>query len=87
MALHLSIGPLKTRSGLELVPRFEPSTYQPITTAPSGPVSFTAYCIPFILDKSTHTGPNGAVPMSSANGLVGAEFSSWYWLQPRECFF
>ena len=30
VALHLSIGPLKTRSGLEPVPRCEPSTYQPI---------------------------------------------------------
>ena len=26
MALHLSIRPLKTRSGLEPVPRYEPST-------------------------------------------------------------
>ena len=43
MALHLPIGPLKTRSELEPVPRYEPSTYKPIaddiTTAPSGPVS------------------------------------------------
>ena len=31
MALHLPIGPLKTHSGLELVPRREPSTYQPIS--------------------------------------------------------
>ena len=31
MALHLPIGPLKTRSGLEPVPRCEPSTYQPIS--------------------------------------------------------
>ena len=31
MALHLPIGPLKTCSGLELVPRCEPSTYQPIS--------------------------------------------------------
>ena len=30
MAIHLSIGPLKTRSWLEPVPRCEPSTYQPI---------------------------------------------------------
>ena len=30
MALHLPIGPLKTRSGLELVPRCETSTYQPL---------------------------------------------------------
>ena len=36
MALHLPIRPLKTRSGLEPVPRCEPST-----TAPSGPVSYT----------------------------------------------
>ena len=40
MALH--IRPLKTRSGLEPVPRFEPSTTSPIVddiaTAPSGPV-------------------------------------------------
>ena len=31
VALHLPIGPLKTRSGLEPVPRYEPSTYQPIS--------------------------------------------------------
>ena len=31
MALHLPIGLLKTRSGLEPVPRCEPSTYQPIS--------------------------------------------------------
>ena len=31
MALHLPIGPLKTRSGLKPVPRCEPSTYQPIS--------------------------------------------------------
>ena len=29
-ALHLPIGPLKTYSGLGLVPRCKPSTYQPI---------------------------------------------------------
>ena len=28
MTLHLPIGPLKTCSGLELVPRCDPSTYQ-----------------------------------------------------------
>ena len=31
VALHLAIEPLKTRSGLEPVPRCEPSIYQPIT--------------------------------------------------------
>ena len=31
MALHLPIGPLKSRYGLEPVPRCEPSTYQPIS--------------------------------------------------------
>ena len=33
VAIHLPIGSLKTRSGLELVPRCEPSrpTYQPIS--------------------------------------------------------
>ena len=31
MAIHLPIGPLKTRSVLEPVPRYEPSTYQPIS--------------------------------------------------------
>ena len=31
VALHLPIGPLKTRSGLEPVPRCEPSTYLPIS--------------------------------------------------------
>ena len=36
MALRLPIEFLKTHSGLELVPRCEPSTYQPIS--PSGPV-------------------------------------------------
>ena len=44
MAIHLSIGSLKTCSGLEPVPRCEPSTYQPIshdiTTALSGPVQW-----------------------------------------------
>ena len=40
MAIHLPIGSLKTRSGLEPVPRCEPSTYlaDDITSAPSGPV-------------------------------------------------
>ena len=42
MAIHLSFGALKTRSGLQPVPRYESSTYQPITdditTALSGPV-------------------------------------------------
>ena len=42
VAIHLPTGPLKTHSGLEPVPRYEPSTYQlladDITTAPSGPV-------------------------------------------------
>ena len=42
MDIHLPIESLKPRSGLELVPRCEPSTYQPfaddITIAPSGPV-------------------------------------------------
>ena len=41
--LHLAPGPLKTCSGLEPVPRCEPSTYQPISrwhkaTEPLGPV-------------------------------------------------
>ena len=31
MALHPPIGPLKTGSGLEPVPRYEPSTYKPIS--------------------------------------------------------
>ena len=31
VAVHLPIGPLKPRSGLETVPRYEPSTYQPIS--------------------------------------------------------
>ena len=31
VALHLPTGPLKTCSGLEPVPRCQPSTYQPIT--------------------------------------------------------
>ena len=31
VALHLLIGSLKTHSGLEPVPRCEPSTYQPIS--------------------------------------------------------
>ena len=31
VALHLPIGPLKPRSGLESVPRYEPSTNQPIS--------------------------------------------------------
>ena len=41
MALHLPIGPLKTRSVLKPVPRCEPSTYplaDDIATAPSGQV-------------------------------------------------
>ena len=33
VALHLPVGPLKTRSGFEPVPRYELSTYD-ITTAP-----------------------------------------------------
>ena len=32
------------------------------------------------------TGPDGAVVMSSANGLVGTGFASWYQLQPRTDF-
>ena len=31
LALHLPTGPLKISSGLEPVPRCEPSTYQPIS--------------------------------------------------------
>ena len=39
MALHLPIGSLKTQSGLEPVPRCEPSPLaDDITTAPSGPM-------------------------------------------------
>ena len=34
----------------------------------------------------TDTGPDGAVAMSSANGLVGTGFASWYQLQPRAGF-
>ena len=30
------------------------------------------------------TGPDGAVVMSLANGLVGTEFTSQYRLQPRQ---
>ena len=36
MALHIPTGPLKSRSGLEPVSRYEPSTY--LATAPSLPV-------------------------------------------------
>ena len=32
------------------------------------------------------TGPDGAVVMSSAYGLVGTGFASRYWLQPRAGF-
>ena len=32
------------------------------------------------------TGPDGAVVMSLANGLVGTGFASWYRLQPRAGF-
>ena len=32
------------------------------------------------------TGPDGAVAMSTANGLVGTGFTSWYRLQPRAGF-
>ena len=39
-----------------------------------------------ILIISQVTGPNGAVVMSSANGLVGTGFASWYRLQPRAGF-
>ena len=35
---------------------------------------------------SVGTGPNGAVAMSPANGLVGTGFASRYRLQPREDF-
>ena len=42
MALHLPIGPLKTRSRLERVHRCKPSTYSPLAkdlaTVPLGPV-------------------------------------------------
>ena len=39
--LHLPIGPLKTSSGFELVPRCEPTSplADDIATAPSGPVT------------------------------------------------
>ena len=33
-----------------------------------------------------NTGPDGAVVMSSANGLVGTGFAYRYRLQPRACF-
>ena len=49
MTIHLPIGSLKTRSGLEPVPRCEASTYQP--TAPSGPVE--TLC-PESISSSTH---------------------------------
>ena len=45
MALHLPIGPLKTHSGLDSVPRCEPSTSQladDIATEPSGPVGINS---------------------------------------------
>ena len=32
------------------------------------------------------TGADGAVAMSSANGLVGTVFASRYWLQPQRVF-
>ena len=31
VALHLPTGSLKTRSGLDPVPSYEPSTYQPVS--------------------------------------------------------
>ena len=34
------------------------------------------------LTCSLDTGPDGAVVMSSANGLVGIGFAFWYQLQP-----
>ena len=53
MALHLPIGPLKTRSGLEPVPRCEPGNYQPMTaTAPSGPIWISDVVYTFIREKN-----------------------------------
>ena len=47
--------------------------------------------IPNIVNKNVlralfETGPDGAVVMSSANGLVDTGFASRYWLQLREDF-
>ena len=53
MAIHQPIGPLKTRSGLEPVPRYDPVPTSPladdITTVPSGPVVNVRNTITFIL--------------------------------------
>ena len=43
----------------------------------------TTFTISVLFFDMVVTGPNGTVAMSSANGLVGTEFTSWYWLQPR----
>ena len=51
-----------------------------IATLPSGPVINTDNTVLLF------TGPDGAVVMSSANGLVGTGFSSRYRLEPRACF-
>ena len=52
MPLHLPTGPLKTRYGLEPVPRCEPSTYQPISRCHNhcaiGPVNAAVAVTEFI---------------------------------------
>ena len=58
MALHLTIGPLKIRFGLEPVPRYEPCPLaDDITTAPSGPVLISSKIslISTIPDRIAHT--------------------------------
>ena len=56
MALHLPVGPLKTRSGLEPVRDANPVPTSPfaddITTAPSRPVSFLSRVVTFILQSA-----------------------------------
>ena len=48
------MGSLKTRFGFEPVPRCEPNTYQPITTAPSGPVKEGRKEMFYLTTHSTH---------------------------------
>ena len=46
-------------------------------------LGWVCYRMVNILERVATNGPNGAVVMSSANGLVGTGFASWYRIQIR----
>ena len=59
MALHLPIGRFKTRSGLEPVPRCEPSTYQPLRLVFSQMWSILTFVLRELAPPVQRIGENG----------------------------